>query len=495
MNSTIHPLQKNIINNETNKTNETNETNETNKPKKVKKQRPYFIGNPGGYRNVHVPITNYHTTPIAKRINKDMTSLNIQDQPTKTNLESLIKPVLIKDSDIDESYLKNEILKNEKTSNIFNYSYNNINPSLAEKIKEYENEEEIKNKLKNNNNIQDINLFGNNIIGNGLGDFMYETYVIHSYYNNDEEAEAENNKEQINIPLKILQLTKPIIENVYQEKYNDNMNATGLGDFIRGSYFLMEFCDNNNIPYNINILNHPVSQFFEMYKNKQPLIYNNINKFELTNHNPHISDNNIITNIYDSAINDNFIEYLSKQRVHSKKLYVYTIAYPSAQISQKHKEYMKQILNPNMRLKSLIDNMLLDLGLVKHQFTIIHIRYGDDFLIQKKLEINKSHLEMIQNTMNKFDPTQKYLLISDNAIIKNLLHLKYPFIKIHLNQISHTGEGLHLETNKLQNTMIDFNLFSYATNVIAFSIYNHGTGFSRWATETYNVPYVCRFLS
>ena len=101
---------------------------------------------------------------------------------------------------------------------------------------------------------------------------------------------------------------------------------------------------------------------------------------------------------------------------------------------------------------------------------------------------------MIQNTMNKFDPTQKYLLISDNAIIKNLLHLKYPFIKIHLNQISHTGEGLHLETNKLQNTMIDFNLFSYATNVIAFSIYNHGTGFSRWATETYNVPYCCRFL-
>ena len=161
MNSTIHPLQKNIINNETNKTNETNETNETNKPKKVKKQRPYFIGNPGGYRNVHVPITNYHTTPIAKRINKDMTSLNIQDQPTKTNLESLIKPVLIKDSDIDESYLKNEILKNEKTSNIFNYSYNNINPSLAEKIKESENAEEIKNKLKNNNNIQDINLFGN----------------------------------------------------------------------------------------------------------------------------------------------------------------------------------------------------------------------------------------------------------------------------------------------------------------------------------------------
>jgi hypothetical protein len=316
-----------------------------------------------------------------------------------------------------------------------------------------------------------------------------------------EQPEPELGKEEklrnqeIEIPLTLLQLTKPIIENVYQERYNNNINATGLGDFIRGSYFLLEFCDNHNIPCNINILNHPVSQFFEMYKNKQPLVYNNINKFELTNFNPHISHENIITNISSPSINDDLIKYLSKQSVFNKKLYIYTIAYPASIIPQKHKEYMKRILAPSMRIKSLVDKMVSDLELVSKNFTIIHIRYGDDFLIQHKEKFKKSHLEMIQNTLDKLNLNTKYLLISDNTKLKNYLSLKYPFLKIHLNEITHTGEGIQLETNKLQNTMIDFNLFSRASNVIAFSVYPHGTGFSRWASETYSVPYSCKHLN
>jgi hypothetical protein len=309
-----------------------------------------------------------------------------------------------------------------------------------------------------------------------------------------ESEEQHIRNQQIEIPLTLLQLTKPIIENVYQERYNNNINATGLGDFIRGSYFLLEFCNNNNIPCNINILNHPVSQFFEMYKNKQPLIYNNINKFELTNFNPHISHEKFITNISNHSINDDLIKFLSKQNVFNKKLYIYTIAYPTLTIPQKHREYMQRILAPSARIKSLVDKMLSELELVSKNFTIIHIRYGDDFLIQHKEKFKKSHLKAIENTLNNLNTSQKYLLISDNTNIKNILQLNHPFLKIHLNEITHTGEGLNIETHKLQNTMIDFYLFSHATNIIAFSVYPHGTGFSKWSAETYSVPYSCRFL-
>jgi hypothetical protein len=156
---------------------------------------------------------------------------------------------------------------------------------------------------------------------------------------------------------------------------------------------------------------------------------------------------------------------------------------------------MKRILTPSKSIALLVDNTLAGLGLVKKQFTIIHIRYGDDFLIKNIKDIKTSHVKVLQNTFDKLDLTQTYLLISDNTIIKNLILSQYPFIKTHFNEISHTGEGLHLETHKLQNTMIDFNLFSHATKVIAFSTYKHGTGFSKWATETYSVPYSCRFLS
>lgn len=473
------------------------------------------------YSTVRVPIKNYNTAPIAKRINKNMTSLSltIPDHLTTTSLDDLLKPVL-----------ENDTLEfnNEKIPNIFNYRYDNINIGIAEQTRDFENEEkkiilnnrdqintEIKLKVfdkhltafvdvlneKSNNRLNNSN--NNNIdlsVLMKIGDTKLNAFDVlnehkdnYNVNNKNINKEEDNKKQTIDIPLKILQLTKPTIENVYQEKYKDGV-ATGLGDFIRGSYFLMQFCDNNNIPYNINLLNHPVSQFLNIYINKQPLIYNNINKFGLTNHNPHILDNHIITNIYDHSINDNFIQFLSDQQVFNQKLYVYTISYPSAKIDQKHKEYMKQILKPSLKVASAVDNLLLNLEMVKKQFTIIHIRYGDDFLINNKKEIKKSHLEIIQNILDKLDRSQKYLLISDNTIIKNIIQSKYPFIKTHFNEITHTGEGLHIETNKLQNTMIDFNLFSHAINVIAFSVYKHGTGFSKWSAETYNVPYCCRFL-
>ena len=492
----------------------------------VKSKRPVsnFTNKMGQYySNARVPIKNHNTSSIAKRIDKNMTSLSltIPDHLTNTNLDDLLKPVLQKDT-IE--------FNNEKIPNIFNYRYDNINIStgIAEQTRDFENEEkkiilnnryqinteinlkvfdkhltafvDVLNENSNNNrlneNNKNINTEPNVTLK--INDVKLTTFDILNEnvsfdYNNYYNKEEDNKKQTIDIPLKILQLTKPTIENVYQEKYKDGV-ATGLGDFIRGSYFLMQFCDANNIPYNINLLNHPISQFLEIYINKQPLIYNNINKFGLTNHNPHILDNHIITNIYDHSINDNFIQFLSDQQVFNQKLYVYTISYPTSKIKQKHKEYIKQRLKPCFKVALLVDDLLSNLELVKKQFTIIHIRYGDDFLINNKEEIKKSHLEMIQNILNQLDLSQKYLLISDNTIIKNIILFKYPFIKTHFNEITHTGKGLHIETNKLQNTMIDFYLFSHATKIIAFSVYKHGTGFSKWSAETYNVPYCCRFL-
>jgi hypothetical protein len=48
--------------------------------------------------------------------------------------------------------------------------------------------------------------------------------------------------------------------NVYQEKYKNNINATGFGDFIRGCYFLLDFCDRFHITLQI-LINHPVNIF------------------------------------------------------------------------------------------------------------------------------------------------------------------------------------------------------------------------------------------
>jgi hypothetical protein len=310
----------------------------------------------------------------------------------------------------------------------------------------------------------------------------------------DEYINKPYNKKQITTILKVLQLTNVTIENVYQEKYGTDVNASGFGDFIRGSYFLMQFCKENNIFYNINMLNHPISQFLEIYQNKQPLNYKNINKFDLTNFNPRILDDGILTYIYDYTINNDFTYFLKNQTVHNKCIYTYIISYPTIIIAEEHKTYMRHLLTPTKYLTLLVDKQLTNLELIEKEFTIIHVRYGDNYLIKNESDINLSHLKTINQTIDYLDPTNKILLVSDNIIIKNILTKLYPHIVTHFNEITHTGEGVELDTNKLKNTMIDFYLFSRAKNVYAFSIYKHGTGFSKWATETYSIPYICRYL-
>jgi hypothetical protein len=434
--------------------------------------------------NISLPITNFYNTQLYKEA-KPKTDILQLVQEKNNNIEPTNISLPITNFYNTQLYKETDILQLVEEKN------NNIKPTnISLPITNFYNAQLYKEtKSKTDNILLKLVEEKNNNINMGEHYPKVHFQITNNY-------PEKNNKEiklktETNI-LKLLQQKTITIENVYQERYN-NINATGLGDFIRGSYFLIEFGDNNNIPYNINILNHPISQFLEIYQNKNSLFINNINKFEEDNFHPHILSNNLITNIYDSSTNNTFIKYLYKQNTFNQKLYIYTITYPSAKISEKHKEYMKQILKPCKRLELIVDNTLLKLGVVKKQFIIIHIRYGDDFLIKQKNQIKQKHLEMIQNTL-KLDLSKQYLLISDNIIMKNIILMKYPFIKTHFNEISHTGEGLQLETNKLQNTMIDFYMFSHASSIIAFSVYQHGTGFSKWSAETYSVPYTCYFL-
>ena len=52
------------------------------------------------------------------------------------------------------------------------------------------------------------------------------------------------------------------IHNVYQTNYAQNNKPTGFGDFIRGCYFLLQFCDKYNFKPNI-IINHPIALFLK----------------------------------------------------------------------------------------------------------------------------------------------------------------------------------------------------------------------------------------
>ncbi len=426
-------------------------------------------------------------------INKDVSSdINVFNYKCNSIDMTMSVGQVEKIENMDENELTNKDL------NIFNYNYDGItiNAGLAEKTKKYEEDyDEMKLLLNNIDTNTNMNLKTDDKNFNSFLSIVTESNnVIDANDIDDDYINKPYTKSQITSILNVLQLTNVIIENVYQEKYGFNINATGIGDFIRGSYFLMQFCEESNLLFNINILNHPISQFLEIYQNKQPSYYKNINKFDIVNFNPGILDDNILTNIHDYTINNDFMYFLKDQTVYNKKIYTYIISYPTILIAEEHKIYMRNLLKPTKYLSLLVDEQLTNLGLVEKEFSIIHVRYGDDYLIKNEADINVNHLNTIKQTIDYLGSTNKILLISDNMIIKKILTTKFSHIKTHFNKITHTGEGIQIDTNKLKNTMIDFYLFSRAKNVYAFSVYKHGTGFSKWAAETYSVPYICRFL-
>jgi hypothetical protein len=79
--------------------------------------------------------------------------------------------------------------------------------------------------------------------------------------------------------------------------------------------------------------------------------------------------------------------------------------------------------------------------------------------------------------------------MADNNLIKYILSSKYKNIVFINNEITHTGEGIKLNIEKLQNTMLDFYIMAESSKIYSLSVYRHGSGFSRWCAETYQIPY------
>jgi hypothetical protein len=110
---------------------------------------------------------------------------------------------------------------------------------------------------------------------------------------------------------------------------------------------------------------------------------------------------------------------------------------------------------------------------------------------------DKHKIEFIINFIQKYkenNENKNILLLADNENIKKLLLDVFPFIKTTSNKIVHTREN-NDDENVLMNTMVDFYLMSYSKSINAFSVYEHGSGFSKWSAETYNIPYTSIFLN
>ncbi len=335
------------------------------------------------------------------------------------------------------------------------------------------------------------------------------------YYEN-----FEKNIEQItdiNLLITIEEVKEKInkINFVYQPLYT-NRNVTGFGDFIRGCYFIFQFCEIYEFSYEI-IVNHPIKNLLlgSTTPSSDYIIgnYNDyyyIDKSECANNNETMEeirdkysnvefyDNLFINNVKNENYLKDFFIHLNSVPVFDKNVYLYTNAFTiNENISRHHKENMKKILEPKKCVKDRVNIVLNYLKLKKQQYITIHIRSGDKHLIDSE-KIDNDKFLLILNEINKLFKIfpNNVLLLSDNIDLKIKLAKVKPF-KCIINNIIHLGENVIMTAHEdhLLNTLVDFYLITYSKYVYSYSFYEHGTGFSEWACKTFDIPYHCKFLS
>jgi hypothetical protein len=146
------------------------------------------------------------------------------------------------------------------------------------------NNKKYTNLLNNLTNVSNSNNISNSTnvflqLNTNISNKISNTDIINNVKNNENDPtfgllknDDINNTNNSNIEIKIINNDKlhyiktniHKIVNVYQETYNNNKKATGLGDFIRGSIYLIQFCNKYNINYDIDISNHPISNYLNI---------------------------------------------------------------------------------------------------------------------------------------------------------------------------------------------------------------------------------------
>ena len=331
-----------------------------------------------------------------------------------------------------------------------------------------------------------------------------------------------------------------VICNVYQEMYINKM-ATGFGDYIRGCYFLIQFCNYLFEIYKINIqfdfwISHQLSAFLMNGGELFSKFADNHKKCIPRRHDIVACDDQ---NWKGTKFNENGI-YLDK--VNSKKhilyfmnylmydglisgsgsgsanspkqsLFVYTISFPLYPkiITSASRDIIKYFFTPTNELSLYITSIMTSLSLMCGQYKIIHIRSGDNFLMETEtgartaftyiykqkiasLILKSGILDNNESKSVSVSAMSSVLIIADNNYIKDFIIGEFPFIKCIKKTIGHLGEGQIQEHEKIQNTLLDFYLLANSNRIVSFSSYKHGSGFSRWCAETYNIPYSCYFV-
>ncbi len=274
------------------------------------------------------------------------------------------------------------------------------------------------------------------------------------------------------------------IVNVYQMNYKNGYEQ-GFGDYIRGSIGLIYICNILNLNFDIDIKNHPMINFIDTTNHiNYNVDYNEVLSYTDKNYNNDEYFKSLIDG-FNNCENEVFFLFCNININISKLPEIDTII-------QKTRQIILPKLIPNIQMNDNINRRLNNCNFTKNNYTVIHLRCGDSSMVQNKDKFNLSmkHINDIIKYLQKFiNNNKKYIVIGDNDSIKKIIKTKYPNI-IYINTpIIHLGESKNFNLQDVMFTLLDFYTLCFSEYNISFSAYAHGSGFSKYSSFLYNVPY------
>ena len=289
------------------------------------------------------------------------------------------------------------------------------------------------------------------------------------------------------------------IVNVYQHQF-DTFKTPGFGDYLRGSFCMMQviqllndYC-NANIEYDMDIRNHPMSRYFETEPLDSKLQYSRMGNFYFKVEKVKKDEN-------DPGFQDilkKCIDYMNKLNMNT--FYCFSCEFEFFHtIEESHKEIIRSKLMPNEFMENYIQEALDVMGLGNIEYTVIHIRCRDEVSFPAMTLLPES-LAMLETKVTEYmKPNTYYLLLTNHNQLKDYFG-KYTNIASRIGGVCHTGGACHNGDNPeapdeaVRDTVLDYFLMTKAKAIIGFSPYKHGTGFSQETAKLYNIPHTMVFI-
>ncbi len=256
-------------------------------------------------------------------------------------------------------------------------------------------------------------------------------------------------------------MNKKIYQVYVTSSPNDPNGFWGFGDFLRGCIALYQYCKLNGHTFYISLQRHPLKKFL-----------NSTGENELINSAVIYSYPNLVPN----SIENN----------HSLEIYMFTNANCDIPLSIDCKEYFKSFLKPSSFLQEKIDYKMKELDIVSKEYSIVHVRTGDKYLIHN-VPMDHNICTLLYNQMIIDGCIKdKTILLSDNTECSKILNkidgrlICSGTIPVHIGHKSCSNNDVALES-----TLIDLHLIINSKEIYSYP----GSGFPMIVSYVYDIPY------